>query len=339
MYNKKHNTQSTVEVGIMSALIIVMFMIVTYVPVIGGLFLFVIPLPITVLFIKHNYKVSLAAIIVSSILIAILNNPIQAIGSAILYGSTGLTIGYCIKNNKSSIFTIGVQGIVSLIGIILNYSLTIYVIMGTSLYSIIETQINAFKSSFDMVKGIYESAGVPVDSNPMFNMMTQITPELILTILPGAIIIAALLVSYFNYIVTKNVLKRLRIEVNSIRPFSLWYIDNRIGALLITIVILGMMIANYNMTIGHYIFNSSVMVLNISMILIGMAVITYYLRNKFKLSKGVVILILVFAFMNPSLSQIIFLIGIGDLIFDFRKLDENSLSNALEKYVKKKLKK
>lgn len=339
MYNKKHNTQSIVEVGIMSALIIVMFMIVNYVPVIGGLFLFALPLPITVLFIKHSYKVSLAAIVVSLILTSVINNPIYALGSAILYGSTGLTIGYCIKNKKSSTFTIGVQTLVSLVGSIVNYCLTIYLILGTSLYKIIETQLEAFKESLNLVKGIYESTGVPVEGNPLFDVMNKLSPNLILTLIPGFILLLALVSAYLNYVVTKSVLKKLRIEVDEIKHFTTWYLDNRLGALFILVVISGMIMASYDMTIGHYIFNSSIILFQFIMIIIGMAVVTYYLRKKFNLNKGIVIAILVFAFINPSLSQIIFLIGIGDLIFDFRKLDENSLSNALEKFVKKKLKK
>ena len=55
----------------------------------------------------------------------------------------------------------------------------------------------------------------------------------------------------------------------------------------------------------------------------GLALVTFYLRGKFKLRKGVVILILTFATLQ--FENIFFMWGLIDVIMDFRRLDAERL--------------
>lgn len=336
MENKKLGTQSIVEVGIMSGLIIVMFMIINYIPIIGTLFMFVIPIPITILLVKYNIKASISAIVVSTILLSVINNPITAIGNALMFGLTGITMGYCIKNKKTAMFTITLQTITSIISTVIGWTLTIYVVLGSNLVKIIQDQINMMRDMSGSIKQLYEGMGVPVDSIKIFDLVNNITPEFILTLMPGVLIFAGIFTSYVNYIVTKAIMKKLRYSVNDIKPFSTWYIDNRIGVVLIIILISSLIMINNGIKVGSYIFGSFNIIFQLLMIVIGMSIVTFYLKNKFKFKKVFIVLICMFILLNVFLVNIIFFVGVADLALDLRRLDPNSLSNSIKSYLDKK---
>jgi len=56
----------------------------------------------------------------------------------------------------------------------------------------------------------------------------------------------------------------------------------------------------------------------------GMSLTAYYLRNNYKVSKKIVIVIFVAAFIF-SLYQTFVILGLVDLVMNFRKLDPNPI--------------
>lgn len=54
----KNSTRSIVEAGLMSAMVLVLMLLNAYVPVLGYMGLFILPLPITMLVVRHNLKVA-----------------------------------------------------------------------------------------------------------------------------------------------------------------------------------------------------------------------------------------------------------------------------------------
>ncbi len=335
MGSKKYSTQSIVEIGIMSAIILILMLMNAYVPLFNFVGVFVLPLPITILYMKHDFKVALSAVIVSSILIAIFYNPIAAIGSFVLFGLTGLVIGYCIKRKKKPVITIVYQTVSILIGNILSTFLMIKVTLKTDLYSLIQKFVDSYKQSLDLSKKIYGSLGVNVESNPAYKVMSMLDVHMIMIILPGLLIISALFMAYINYILTRKVLKRLRYEAEPVRPFTHWYLDNRIGAGLIALVCLGFIFSSKSMAIGEYILTSSMTLLQFALSLDGLAVLSYVLKFKFNMKKGLIIFLCIMATLIPAINLILMYVGLTDIIMDIRKLDPNSLGNTLGKRFKK----
>ena len=74
------------------------------------------------------------------------------------------------------------------------------------------------------------------------------------------------------------------------------------------------------MIIGGYLANSAGTILQFILLLDGITLITYYLIDKYKISKKIVALIIIFTAMS-RLSLFYVIIGFIDMIFDFRKLD------------------
>ena len=74
------------------------------------------------------------------------------------------------------------------------------------------------------------------------------------------------------------------------------------------------------MAIGQYMITSSELILQLIFFIDGLALITYYLMKKFKMSKKVTAIVIVLTALS-SLSLFYVLAGFIDMIFDFRKLD------------------
>lgn len=331
MRKNKYTTISIVEAGLMSIIIFLLMMMTSFIPVLGMVGIFLLPLPITLLCLRYNKAVAFLATIVSAILIAIFNNPITAIGLAALYGFSGMAMGYCISRKMKSLKILAIVFASNLIGILIDYGLYVYVTLGISLTSLMQQIVDSFKQSMNL----YKSIGLDTSNNPAYKALEQLDVHTILVMLPGAIIVSVLMLSLINYVITKSILSRFKYQMDSIPSFTRWYLDNRIGAMLIILICIGIILNSKHILIGEYIFYSSLSLFQFVIMFIGLAVLVYFLKYRFNLSKGIIIIISIFLFFS-QLSVILFYLGLFDMLFDIRGLDPNSLGNALRNKFKKR---
>lgn len=333
MKNKNYNTKAVVEAGLMCALVVVIFLMNMYLPIFGAIGLFILPIPITILYLRHDFKLALTSVVVSTILTSMMSSVISAISSAALYGISALVVGYCIKNHKGATRTIIYSSIAMLIGTVVDFALMIYVTYNSSLTSILQEYIDMMKESMDMVSGFYQSMGVDMASNPMMEVINKITPDALMMMVPAILIISSLVQAFINYAITRKILKRFKYEVPKLRPFNQWYVDNRIGAG----ILIALMLTNI---LGNYIPGAVNIVVTLAYILqmmcmtLGIAVVYNWFVKRGSANKLILTMLILFVFINPLLSRIAYFLGLADLIVDFRKLDPNSLSIALREWIK-----
>ena len=89
-------TRSLVEAGLLVAITVVISIFVLFVPVLGAIGSFVLPIPIAVLYIRHDFKLSLIASIVSALIVGITLGLETSLSFA-LFAIIGLILGYCFK--------------------------------------------------------------------------------------------------------------------------------------------------------------------------------------------------------------------------------------------------
>ncbi|WP_368489237.1 YybS family protein [Clostridium sp. BJN0013] len=321
MQGKTYNVKALTEASIITAFTVVITLINIYIPILSIVISFIVPIPITILYIRQNYKVTLISIAASGIFIAILYNPISALSSILLIGLTGMTLGYCIKNKKEFGNTIVFVAISFALGMIFYLFVYIMFINKGGIYGFINEIVTGLRQSMELSKDMYEKSKMSSSQVAAMEEIFRIfTPEYIMKLIPAVIIIMSFISSYLNCIVTLSVLKKLRYEVKEIKPISQWYINTRIGTLVGVILVIGMLLHRKNIVIGEYLANSSGTILQFILLLDGIALITYYLVDKYKMSKKIAALIIIFTAMS-RLSLFYTIIGFIDMIFDFRKLD------------------
>lgn len=330
MENRKYDAKSIVEAGLIAAIIIVLMLVTGYVPMISFMGTLLLPVPVALLYIRHDLKITLTAIVVSAIITATLFNPIQALLSAISFGLTGLTLGYSIRKNKSSTYILILMGLASLIVTILTTVLTIVMIQKSPVIQFVTKTVNeaceAFKQSFEITKSFYSKAGMTSEQLALFDQFTNIiNPDLLMNTIAAGLIMQAALSAFLNYIVAKAVLRRLGYTLQRIKPFTEFYINSFVGALVVLPVPLGIYLQEKGIAVGKPLLLSGQLIMQVVFTVIGISVAVYFLRRRFKLQKGFIVLIILFTAVNQLFSIMYMVIGLTDMMFDFRKINPNRI--------------
>jgi uncharacterized protein YybS (DUF2232 family) len=330
MEDRKYNTKSIVEAGLISAIIVVLMLITGYVPIMSFMGTLVLPVPVALLFIRHDIKVTLAAIAVSSIITAMLFNPIQALLSAISFGLTGISLGYSIKKDKGSNYTLFLLAVVSLVATILTYVLTVVLIQKTTFTAFFTTFVNeinsAFTESIAMAKSFYAKAGMTPDQLAQLDaMFSAFNVDFLINAFAAIMIFQALFSAYLNYVTAKAILRRLGYHMKKMTPFSHLYINSLAGAFIVAPLPLGVYLKAKGYQLGDPVVISGQILMQYTFLIVGISVAVYFLKNRFKLSNGFITLIVLFAAFNVVFARIFVYLGLADMIFDFRRINPNRI--------------
>lgn len=320
MQNRSYSTKSVVEAGLISTLIVVIMLANLYVPVLSVVGKLILPIPVIILYIRHNFKITLAAVVVSSIIVAMLSDPIQAFQCLIILATVGVTLGYCIKHKKSNSLTLIMLTIMSAIGITISFVILVHL---AGKQGIIDFMSNQLQQSVNMTKQMYAGMGltkeqsVVLDSIYEFAKPDNLTKNFLLIISLAGFMSACL-----NYYVTRIILKKLKYDIVEVKSFDYFYINSKMAAIVAIFILIGVLLTKNNMSIGSSITTAGYGILQVMLLLNGAAFVLYYLRNKFNMSKLISNLILIFTILSPLLVVFVYL-GLIDILVDFRKLDPN----------------
>lgn len=142
-------TRSLVEAGLLVAITVVISIFVLFVPVLGAIGSFVLPIPIAVLYIRHDFKLSLIASIVSALIVGITLGLETSLSFFALFAIIGLILGYCFKKKvkvSKSLILISFVGIVGYVILTIVSLLLLYKDGLSSIADLIKTNL---KESFE----------------------------------------------------------------------------------------------------------------------------------------------------------------------------------------------
>ncbi|ACA46873.1 DUF2232 domain-containing protein [Clostridium botulinum] len=321
MYNKQNKTNSLVEAGLIVALMIVLIMLNLYFPIFTVFGSFILPIPIAVLYMRQDYKITIWAILVTGVITMLINNPITALTTTISFGIMGFLLGYCIKKEKSIFITIVILAAGFLLSNIMIFFIYFSFIDKRGIIGYINENINIIKESMELTKEFYSKAGVSKDKLQQIDQVFgSLNLDSMLKMLPVALIIIAFLSAFLNYAVTKKVLMKLGYKnVKSLPSISKIYVNVRLVTIVAIGLLIGAVLKRKTIGLGDYFFITASYLLIILLLIDGISTFIYYMRNKFKISKG--ILIFIFLMTLGPLYIIYFYLGLADIMLDFRKLD------------------
>jgi uncharacterized protein YybS (DUF2232 family) len=329
MENKNYSTKGIIEAALISVMISVILIITGYIPIVSFLIgIMILPIPVAILYIRNNIRITITAIFLSIVITSLVYNPVMAIYSAITYSIIGVSLGYCVRENKKSSVTLLFLSIGCAISIILTVAFSLLFIEKISFMNFISRNLEFFKQSMkgslEQVKAIYLQNGMTpnqlkiVEEN--FEIIKSIDVALVLALIPTSLFIGSLISAWLNYTVSRAILKKLNYKMQDALPFSRVCVNNIIGAVLIGTVCIGIIFSSKNIMGGDFILNSSQLLVQFIFTINGLAASTYFLRVKRKFSKPLVMIFLLLTLISP-LGSIYFSIGLMEMAFDFRKLD------------------
>ena len=305
---------SMTESGLLAAVTVIMALIGVYVPLLGTVAVLLWPLPILVLIVRHGMKWGLMAVFVSGVLTAALVEPMVSLRLALAFAPGGIALGLGFRRDWSSVRTL-VTGIVCSMAAKLTALALLFALTGVEPFSM---QFEMMEQSFDGTVEMYRSFGMSEAQIEESRTIFTENLAMVRLLLPLMVVIMGLMDTMLNYFVGGTVLRRLGHDVKTLPPFAEW----RLPPVFVYVFGFSLVGAYWGSTRNiALLYQAS---LNLSMLatfagmIEGMSVYTYASRH-FHWPKLISMFILGFVMLNGFLLRLLCLVGLFDMIFDYRK--------------------
>lgn len=307
-------TRTLVEASLLAALAAVIMIASVYIPIISLVGAFVWPIPIVILAFKYDVKTSLLSLIVSLVIASIIASPVEALTLGLSYGLTAIVLGYCLRKKYSPFITIIAMGIATFIGYIAVIELTKLVTGVDAIKDFFTMFDESMKQSAQIMKGLGVSED-QIKNSPAANLNSNY----LRLIFPGILALASITGSFLTYLIVEKIFKKLKYNINDIKPMDQWYIGNSLSFGLFFISIVSIILVYFKVPNSDIVYASVFSIFGFTFQIGGLAIVVWFLKSR-GMPKSVVVLLSVFIIFS-GLSQILFFIGLADYIIDFRKIN------------------
>lgn len=313
-------TRALVEGAIFAAITVVIGIIRFYVPIVAIISI-IWSVPTILIAFRHGFRVSINSVVVSSVLVAVMTQPIQGLGFFIGFGLPGIIMGYLLKKKLSPWKTVFFTGIVLAVCSVVSIYLGMLV-AGVDIVKAYDKMFidmkNAYSEAVNSIANTYGMMGVSREEILKGTAVFEKSLDLMKLILPGGILFSGIMFSFVNFKLTRLVLKRINYLIEDVKPFSLWRLSDK-WMVFVMSMLLYTVVEIYLIKLPQlYAFTMNIFtVTTILFMVFGLSVTKFFL-DKYtvtKTLKGIIMFLLLAAFSNITM-----LIGVFDMLFDFRKL-------------------
>ena len=314
-------TSAMVEAGILAAVAIVMALISMYVPVLGAFVNFVWPLPIVICGVRHGLKWSIMMLLVATIIIAMIINPVNAFFLAAIFGLLGLILGECMRRKLApmKLMLFGSAG--ALLAIVINLVLSFWVLG----INPIDMLYNSINEGIVQMEAYYREHGMSEEDIKLAIAGYSEMVRMMKIIMPGAFLICAPIMAFINYIAAKKILTKLGESFEDFPAFTMLQVP-------------GWILWPYGLSLGavtyfylndptSWMYNVAVNVQTVcsfTLVFQGI-VLLYWFVDAHKKPRWWANMGTALMFFVPIFSQILVYVGAFDMVFDFRKIRSQRL--------------
>lgn len=300
-----------VDGGILLATYMIMVFTVTYIPILGTVILFFLPIPFILMSLRHNIKWSFILLIGSSFM-ALLLGMVFSIPMTIMFGLIGIVIGSYLRNDKNQL-----QMFIISVLIFIACTVIIFVIT-TAFFNVnfFEQSSIIMKESVEQSSAILSSMGQEEQAGKLIEQM-KLAFALFETLLPSIVVISAILFVGLVFLACKPIVNRLskqKMTIARVRDIQLpksllwYYLFIMIGSLIFTFD---------EGTYSYTVVANLLFLLQFFMLLQGYSFL-FFLSYAKCWPKAVPVIITILSALL-ALTPFVRILGIIDLGFPFRK--------------------
>lgn len=316
---QKSSTRMIVEAGLMVAILAVILLIGTYIPLLR-IVIFVFSVPLTVMYLRHTPTIAVLTIIATSLIGALVNPDFRWIMIPLLSGPLALCMGFCMKKKWSASVTLFFSTLVASIGFIVFFQVLLFVMPVPNMEkSLVGFYAYIFGEGAKMLKDMnLPQAQQVIKSN---EIALTLVKEFTITIVASF----GLVFSLINVFVLYKVMDRMKMSYKKPEPFANFVMPNQL-MIAISVVFAIILFLGFTPLVDLKFVLSNILYMYVLIFLIQGTATSYgWLRNRgFQKGLAIAMIIMIFGF---NLSIGIALIGWLDLIFDFRKLKKRDAEN------------
>ncbi|WP_010677414.1 YybS family protein [Bacillus timonensis] len=300
------NTKLLTEGAMLLAVYSVLLLLTLYIPLLGTVLSFLLPIPFILFTVKYKVKQSLLFIVIAFILSGLLGSVLGIIHT-IMFGVTGILLGEMINRGRSGIELFLGSCLSYLFSIVLMYVTVILVLQ----IDVIDMLRESSRESFAMAESIMRATGGEVNTEVISQLEESI--EMMQYLIPSLFVFIAMFLAFVTVVAIKPVLVRLQVKMNPFPPFREIHFPKSILWYYLLILIMSFVEFEKG-TFGYTAFLNFFFILQLFMVIQGLSFIYYFCHQK-RISKAVPIVLTV---LSPFLLYIIRILGIIDLGFQLR---------------------
>lgn len=305
------STQQVTEGAILLAVFTVLLLVTVYVPLLGGLVMFFLALPFIMYTAKYNWKAGLVFLLVA-IFLTFITATFMSIPLTLIFGTTGVVIGYCFHKNKSRLSSLIAGTLVFLINVVIVY------VISAIFFNInyVNEMVKTVQESLDMSVKMTEALGQTIDQKQLDQIQQNL--KLIPTLMPSLLVISSILVVFLVQLVSVPIMRRMRIHIPKWKPFRELMVPKSMLWYYLITMLASLLIKPSEGTFAFAAILNLLYILQIFIVFQGLSLVFYYCYQK-GYSKAVPIVVTIVSFILPIGLYIVRILGIIDLGFDIRK--------------------
>lgn len=314
-----NKTREITEAGIFAAILAVFMIGAFYIPILGGVMVILLPLPVLILTLRNRLLYVVVATFVSGLIASMFITLISGMGFSVLALLVGIPLGFGIKNRWEGLFTILIGGVGALIAFLIVYQL-IEAVTGLSLYATIEQSlIRSMEMQSGMLSGM-ETVGNQNVEDILMQSEALIEELLFLMglLFPSIMLMSGVFYAMINFIFAPKILKRLNMPYPVLKPFSEFTYPKHFAYGASAMLLLAWFVGYLGLTDPTLVQANFTYLFFIVFFIQALALIYGVLRMRFIKPISVVFTVLL-VFIIPM--QLLSLVGFFDVLFNLRKLN------------------
>lgn len=299
------------ESGVLLALFAVMLFVISYIPVLGSIFMFLLPIPFVLISIKYNVKWSFLFFGAACILTVIIGTFVM-LPFPLILGLIGITMGYHVRTNKSRLQMFIISVLIFISGMLMLFVSTVLLLD----MNIIDKVTNIIEQSVERTGKTLSSMGQEDQSEQLLETILPLF-DFFQTLLPSIIVLSSIIMVAIVFLACKPLINRFSDKKLTIAPIRdmqlprslLWYY---------LFIMIGSLIINPQVGQTSYtIIVNLLFTLQFFILLQGISLIFFYSHAK-GWSKAIPIIVVVFSTLL-ALTPFIRILGIMDIGFRIRE--------------------
>ncbi|MFI8687867.1 YybS family protein [Rossellomorea sp. NPDC077527] len=299
------NPRVLTEGALMLAIFTVLMLLSLYVPFIGTLAFFVLPLPLILFSSKYSLWNSIY-VLIGSLGLSFLFGGLVALPVAFMVATTGVVIGWCVKAKVDKMRLFFAASLTLVLNIVIGFVVSIQ-FFGVNM---IEDSLKESKAAYS---SIFETLGQEPDKKLIDSLERSI--DLVQTLIPTLFVGISVVLALLFIVINFPIMKRLGREVPVFKPFRDWKLPKSILWYYLLTLVLSMILQPEKGTYAYTALINVLYVLQTLMAVQGLSFLYFFAHVK-GWSKGILVLLTI---ISIPLLYLVRILGIIDLGFDLRQ--------------------
>ena len=304
------NTKFITEGAALLAIYAMLLLISMYVPILGTVVTFALPLPFILLTIRYRLSNAFVIFTAALFITVIVSQPMNLVKTT-MFGLIGIVLGYMYKKRKKPVEILMAGTLAYLIGIMLIYVASIKFFN----IDLMKQMQNMFNESMAQSEKIVNAAGMPI-SKEQKELFAQFN-DVLQTLFPSLLVMVSVCFSWITVMISGSVLRKLKHDVIHWTKFKDIQLPKSIVWYYVIFILLSTFIKVEPTSYLHMVFSNLYVIFALLLVLQGLTFIAFLAHSK-GFTKGVPIISFIACMFIPMLFPLVTILGIIDLGISLR---------------------